>query len=196
MVFDFMVILLFKMTKSLGKIDEDRLFNNLLSSQPLCFNFFGELKIDTDFALRVLQQFWPEFTEVKRVIFEFAPAEKYTNDNSAFDVAFEVMIDRHAGLVGLECKYTDAFSQEPYDKAEYQHIFNKSNVFAVGYEEFKAAKFNQLFRNLLIAEGLVQNGHYNFVFTGLFCHQGKERAAGYKTANRWTDNPGHIGNHP
>lgn len=161
-----------------GIINKDRLFNNLLSSQPLCFNFFGELKIDTNFALRVLQQFWPELTEVKRVIFEFAPVENYTNDNSAFDVAFEVMIDSQVGLVGLECKYTDTFSQTEYDKAEYRNIFKKDNgnVFDVGYDEIKAARFNQLFRNQLIAAGLVQNGHYHFIFTGLFCHQDDKSA--------------------
>ncbi|MCB9079585.1 MAG: hypothetical protein H6631_18430 [Anaerolineaceae bacterium] len=81
-----------------GIIEEDRLFNNLLSSQPLCFNFFGELKTDTGFALQVLNQFWPELTAVKQVIFEFAPAKNYTHDNSAFDVAFEVEIDHKNGL--------------------------------------------------------------------------------------------------
>ena len=161
-----------RMAKS-GVLEEDRLFNNLLSSQPLCFNFFGELKMDTDFALQVLRQFWPKLTEVKRVVFEFAPVEKYTNDNSAFDVAFEVMADSQIGLIGLECKYTDTFSQREFDRAEYRHIFNQSKekVFAARYEEFTAARFNQLFRNQLIAEALVQNGHYRFVHTGLFCHQ-------------------------
>ena len=156
-----------------GILEEDRLFNNLLSSQPLCFNFFGELKMDTGFALQVLQQFWPELTEVKRVVFEFAPVGKYTNDNSAFDVAFEVLADNQSGLVGLECKYTDTFSKKEYDKAEYRKIFNqrKEKVFTAMYEEFTAARFNQLFRNQLIAESLIQNGHYHFVYTGLFCHQ-------------------------
>ncbi len=163
---------------SSGIIQKDRLFNNLLSSQPLCFNFFGELKLDQAFALQVLQQFWPGLTKVKQVIFEFAPVENYTNDNSAFDVAFEVMAGNHVGLVGLECKYTDTFSQTEYDKAEYRHIFNNRNesVFAAGYEEFRAARFNQLFRNQLIAEALIQNGQYDFVYTGLFCHQDDEGA--------------------
>lgn len=155
-----------------GIIEQDRLFNNLLSSQPLCFNFFGELKIDTDFALQVLQQFWPELTQVKQVIFEFAPVENYTNDNSAFDVAFEVMANSQCGLVGLECKYTDTFSQTEYDKPEYRHIFGQSGekVFAAEYKDFVAARFNQLFRNQLMATALVQNGDYDFVYTGLFCH--------------------------
>ena len=161
-----------------GILEENRLFNNLLSSQPLCFNFFGELKIDTNFALLVLKKFWPNLTKVKRVIFEFSPAGNYTNDNSAFDVAFEVMAGDVSGLVGLECKYTDSFSTTEYEKEAYRHIFNQSKgkVFLAEYDEFKSARFNQLFRNQLIAESLMQNGHYNFVYTGLFCHQDDKSA--------------------
>jgi hypothetical protein len=167
-----------RQSASSGILEEDRLFNNLLSSQPLCFNFFGELKINTEFALQVLKQFWPELTQVKRVIFEFAPPKNYTGDNSAFDVAFEVMIDEKSGLVGLECKYTDTFSQTEYDKPEYRQIFVQSEdrLFTAKYEGFKAARFNQLFRNQLIAEAFLQNGDYDFVYTGLFCHQDDKSA--------------------
>lgn len=163
---------------SAGILEEHRLFNNLLSSQPLCFNFFGELKMDTGFALQVLQWFWPELTEVNRVLFEFSPEEKYLNDNSAFDVAFEVMADNQSGLVGLECKYTDTFSQKEYDKTEYRHIFDQTRdrVFAAEYFDLKGARFNQLFRNQLIAAALVQNREYQFVHTGLFCHQADDSA--------------------
>ncbi|MCX6152412.1 MAG: hypothetical protein NTX22_17940 [Ignavibacteriales bacterium] len=168
-----------------GIIEEGRLFNNLLSSQPLCFNFFGELKIDTDFALPVLQQFWPELTKVNRVTFEFAPVKNYTHDNSAFDVAFEVMSDNQSGLIGLECKYTDTFSSTEYDKTEYRNIFNqrKEKVFAAGYEEFTTARFNQLFRNQLLAEALLQHGYYDFVYTGLFCHQ--DDSSGFRTGSEF-----------
>jgi hypothetical protein len=60
-----------------GIIEENRLFNNLLSSQPLCFNFFGELKMDLSYALQALQRFYPEITSVNRVIFEYAPKTTY-----------------------------------------------------------------------------------------------------------------------
>ena len=64
-----------------GLMEQDRLFNNLLSSQPLCFNFFGELNLDKDFGLSVLKTFYPKLTKLRRVIFEYAPIEKYTKDN-------------------------------------------------------------------------------------------------------------------
>jgi len=166
-----------KVAKS-GILEETRLFNNLLSSQPLCFNFFGELKTDIDLALQILQKFWPNLTKVKRVAFEFSPVENYTGDNSAFDVAFEVMAGNLSGLVGLECKYTDSFSSTEYDKEVYRHIFSQSKekLFSAEYHEFKLARFNQLFRNQLMAEALVQNCQYNFVYTGLFCHQDDKSA--------------------
>lgn len=154
-----------------GLMELDRLYNNLLSSQPLCFNFFGELMADTKFGLRILQIWWPDLTQLKRVLFEFAPKERYTDDNSAFDIAFEVSIGDKTGLIGLECKYTDTFSSKEYDKPAYREIFNKSSSFAADYDSLKVSKYNQLFRNQLIAEALLQNGKCDFVRTGLFCHQ-------------------------
>lgn len=159
-----------------GIIEEGRLFNNLLSSQPLCFNFFGELKIDTIFALQVLRRFYPDLTRVNRVIFEFAPDDNYTNDNSAFDVAVEVMRNNELGLIGFECKFTDTFSQKEYDKNEYREIYLQSNCFAREYEVFISSRYNQLFRNQLIVAALLQNQQYDFGFTGLFCHQDDREA--------------------
>ncbi|TVQ06169.1 MAG: hypothetical protein EA359_01510 [Balneolaceae bacterium] len=154
-----------------GLLEQDRLYNNLLSSQPLCFNFFGELKADTNFGLKVLQNWWPDLTALKKVIFEYAPEERYTADNSAFDIAFEVAIGNKSGLIGLECKYTDTFSSTVYDKTAYLNIFEQSNSFNSTYDDLKASKYNQLFRNQLLAEALLQNKIYDFVKTGLFCYQ-------------------------
>lgn len=154
-----------------GLMEQDRLFNNLLSSQPLCFNFFAELMVDKHFGLRVLQIWWPELIALKNVIFEFAPKERYTGDNSAFDIAFEVASEEGSGLIGLECKYTDSFSSTQYDKPAYKEIFGKSHAFATKYDHYIASKYNQLFRNQLIAESLIQNKRYDFVLTGLFCYE-------------------------
>ncbi len=154
-----------------GIIQEDRLFNNLLSSQPLCFNFFAELKNDKVFALKILNGLGFQLSEVRDIIFEYAPTENYTTDNSAFDVAIEVARNSKSGLIGLECKYTDSFSSKEYDKPAYRDIFKKSNVFVKDYDIYKSSSYNQLFRNQLIAEALLQNRNYDFVITGLFCHR-------------------------
>ena len=154
-----------------GIIEEDRLFNNLLSSQPLCFNFFGELKCDNVFALHILQKLFPQITKVNDVLFEYAPVENYTTDNSAFDVAIDVESEEQKGLIGLECKYTDTFSTKEYDKPAYRDIHRNSSVFECDYEDYIKSEYNQLFRNQLIAEALLQNNKYDFVITGLFCHR-------------------------
>jgi len=173
---------------SKGMIQQDRLFYNLLSSQPLAFNFFGELMVDTVFGLKVLQSWWPNITDLKEVIFEYAPEEGFTGDNSAFDVSFIVMAGESQGLIGLECKYTDTFSYRPSNSKEFnsnlyygevgQNNFEKYNPiylkgqprFSKPYDDFvKSKNYNQLFRNELIAESLIQNNKFDFVRTGLFC---------------------------
>ena len=159
-----------------GIIEESRLNYNLLSSQPLCFNFFGELMMDRELGLEILKSWWPELTELREVLFEFAPRERYTQDNSAFDVAFEVAIGDKIGLIGLECKYTDSFSTKEYDKPIYKSFYNSSESFKATYDELVKSRFNQLFRNQLIAESLFQKGDYDFVKTGLFCFQEDEKA--------------------
>jgi len=163
-------ILLKRTTDSKGLIQEDRLYNNLLSSQPLCFNFFGELLFDKNLALGILKQFYPQVTEINEIHFEFAPPNNYTDDNSAFDVAVEVRAGEKSGLIGLECKYTDSFSPEKYDKPAYRQIFERSNSFKNKYEQYIESDFNQLFRNQLIAESLLLDSKFDFVNTGLFCH--------------------------
>ncbi|MFA4851030.1 MAG: hypothetical protein WC599_00740 [Bacteroidales bacterium] len=166
-----------------GLIEETRLNFNLLSSQPLCFNFFGELSLDKGFGIKVLRKWWPELTELKKVIFEFAPLERFTNDNSAFDIAFEVTKGNQSGLIGLECKYTDSFSSTEYDKPAYLEIYSKSKSFSSSYEDLKSKRFNQLFRSQLIAEALIQHKRYDFVLTGLFCYDEDESAI--STANEF-----------
>jgi hypothetical protein len=155
-----------------GMFNEQRLLNNLLSSQPLCFNFFGPLKLDKQFASAVLRAWIPEIAEVTDVWFEHAPKENYTRDNSAFDVAFRYStMDGKKALFGIECKYTDSFSAKEYDTDTYQALFNERRTsFIKDYPEYTRSRYNQLFRNQLIAEALLSKGQYDVVTTGLFCH--------------------------
>lgn len=152
-----------------GIFSEGRLFNNLLSSQPLAFNFFGELQQDLNLATRIFSRLVP-LDRVTRVMFEFAPSEKYSGDNSAFDVALEIERQGQSGLIGIECKYTDTFSPKVYDTEKYKSLFKGSTNFTAPYETYTASRFNQLFRNQLIAEGLIQNQRYAFAHTCLFCY--------------------------
>lgn len=153
-----------------GILEENRLYNNLLSSQPLCFNFFGELMFNKALATKILKRFFPIVESVEKVVFEYAPAENYLADNSAYDVAFIVRSCDDMGLIGLECKFTDTFSTEKYSKASYKQIYSNSKIFKKPYVQYTVSKYNQLFRNELIAESAIQNNKFKFVHTGLFCH--------------------------
>jgi len=121
-------------------------------------------------AKSILELRLPGISKVSNILFEFAPKEKYSGDNSAFDVAIEIEMGSLKGLVGLECKYTDTFSAKEYSKDSYRRIFEASTSFKQPYEAYIASRFNQLFRGQLIAEALVQNKKYDFCMNGLFCH--------------------------
>jgi hypothetical protein len=100
------------------KIDEDRLWANLLSSQPLAFNLFGELSADLGLATRVLRRFWPErLREVTHVGFEYSPGRgsaAYTADRTAFDVYVEHTTPAGGrGFIGIEVKYHEALTDAP-----------------------------------------------------------------------------------
>jgi len=176
--------------KSPGIIREDRLCTNLLSSQPMCFNLFGNLSKDRILAIGILRNYLPEIEQVGKVMFEYAPEERYTGDNSAFDVAIEVVTKDGNGLLGLECKYTDEFSYKDQktgivygalgdpSRATYEQVFKRSDCFLQSFDAYvRDKRVNQLFRNQLIAESLIQNEKkYAFVRTGLVYHQDDSKA--------------------
>lgn len=165
-----------------GLVDERRLYNNLLSSQPMAFNFFGRLKRDPALASEIVRSLVPDIDGVTDVLFEFSPEDWV--DNSAFDVALVVQARGQKGLLGLECKFTEPFSPKPYRNSRYEEIAGASGAFVASYETCTKPRFNQLFRNQLIAEDLVRRGDYGFRMTGLFCHQNDDRAIGTGTAFR------------
>lgn len=182
-------------TEDGGKIETVRLYNNLLSSQPLSFNFFAELENNKDLGLKILQIWWKDLTKLNHVLFEYSPPQNYTKDGSAFDVAFDVQFGDKRGFIGLECKYTDTFSYKPQKSKKqraipfYGDIGNKNyntflevfnerrKSFKADYFDFvKSKKYNQLFRNQLMAEAMLLNNNYQIVKTGLFCYENDKDA--------------------
>jgi len=100
-------------------IQEPRIWNNLLSSQPLAFNLFGELKINKELATIIFKKLYPE-RNLKRVTvieFEYSPGRKnmkYTGDSSAFDVFIEYETEKNKkGFFGIEVKYAEDLNDEP-----------------------------------------------------------------------------------
>ena len=75
-------------------IDKFRLFNNMLSSMPMCFNLFADLRelllTNQSEVSRIVKSLFKELNWIDKVTYidvEFIPVpiSDYTNDRSAFD---------------------------------------------------------------------------------------------------------------
>jgi hypothetical protein len=100
------------------KIDEERLWSNLLSSQTLTFNVFATLASDLTLATNVFSQLWPErVAAVTRVEFDYSPGRssaQFTGDRTAFDAYVEHTTPSGGrGFAGIEVKYHQALTDEP-----------------------------------------------------------------------------------
>jgi hypothetical protein len=72
-------------------LNRDRLYCDLLSSMPMCFNLFGALQEDLSLADRALHTWWPDVPgTVVAVHFEWSPgrrsAGRFLENASALDV--------------------------------------------------------------------------------------------------------------
>ena len=109
-------------------IEPDRLFNNLLSSQPMAFNLFCPLsqmvEESPEAATRTIKAALPDYPihKVKKVDLEFIP-EKYnelTGDKSAMDAIIEFIdTDGQDGFIAIETKYSENLGTNvAYDRDE------------------------------------------------------------------------------
>jgi hypothetical protein len=122
-------------------LNADRLYSDLLSSMPMCFNLFGPLHADLELADCAVHSWWPGTPgKVRAVRFEWSPgrrvAGKYLGNRSAFDVAFELDLgEGRSGIIGVETKYHEHCKPERAPNREksmprYAEVTHKSGVFA------------------------------------------------------------------
>jgi hypothetical protein len=149
--------------KELGAvISADRLMRNLLASQPMCFNLFGELSADPDLAARVLARLLPDLgvTKVQApVLFEHSPGRgrpDYTGDRSAFDVAVRYRASTGAlGLVGVEVKYHENLASTETLPNEYLAWLPEANESS--RDELTRSPLVQLLRDHRLARAVVNH---------------------------------------
>jgi hypothetical protein len=165
----------------LGKlIKEDRMWENLLSSQPLCFNLFGELHFDMKLATKFFNKLFPDKVEtVTDILFEHSPGrlnKKFTGDRSAFDVFIEYTRGDIKGFIGIEVKYAESLKEEKEETAA--AIFNKhqneyerlttSNIFKPNaIEILKKIPLSQIWRDHLLSiatRTIYDEGFFVFLF--------------------------------
>lgn len=92
-------------------IDEVRLYSDLLSSMPLCFNLFGPLATDPELAAAVVRRWFPDRCPSDarvKVQFEWSPGradDQWLGDRTAFDAVIFVETANSCSLIGVETKY-------------------------------------------------------------------------------------------
>lgn len=139
-----------------AKVERDRLTRNLLSSQPLCFNVFGQLAAFPSAAGRVLSEVTGlKISSCRAVLVEHTPGPALAlGDLSAFD-AFVVM-DTDVGreFLGVETKYTEPFSATRYERDTYVAVTDDpEGWFLPGSAHVLAhPRTNQLWRTAMLAQ--------------------------------------------
>lgn len=148
-------------------LNEHRIFGDLLSSMPMCFNLFGPLHADLDLADRTVHAWWPRVPgRVRAVRFEWSPGRAipgmYLENRSAFDVAFELDLpDGTRGLLGIETKYHEDCRAEstpsPGRLDRYRLVTERSGIFRDGaVDRIIGTDLQQIWLDHLLALSLVQ----------------------------------------
>ena len=150
-------------------IDRTRLYGNLLSSMPMCFNVFAPLREDLDLAARILRALIPDIdlAVVRHVWFEHSPNrqdESLTGDRTAFDVAFVYeRSDGKRGLIGVETKFSESGTEPapPELNRRYEVLAPASGLYKEPmHAALRVNPFQQLFREHLLARAAVMRGDY------------------------------------
>ena len=147
-------------------IDEYRLFNNLLSSQPMAFNLFcpfmemlknGKKGLVT----KIISSVFPELSigEVTKVEPEFLhrDVENYLNDRTAMDAIIRYTDESmRPCFIAIETKYTDVLgTKSARDTDQQKSLIKQLGYFKADSEEglLKGEKpISQIYRNFLLSE--------------------------------------------
>ena len=147
--------------KRAGKLySKPRIFNDLLSSQPLCFNLFGELQRDLDLASTVLGTLTDGRAQrVTAVEFEWSPGQgdpRFTGDRSAFDVFIEFQGAQGRGFLGIEVKYhEDLGGAAATHRARYDEVAEAMGAFDSSCRDrLRQQPLQQIWRDRLLAGSL------------------------------------------
>lgn len=148
-------------------IKQERLWTNMLSSQPLCFNLFGDLKLNPDKGNRFFQQLFPDYVaEVGGIYFEHSPGRgdaSFTADNTAFDVFVTCRTpEGRQGFIAIEVKYSEAMADPLATlRPRYDELSRTVGI----YREPESAllrgnPLQQLWREHMLSRVMVGNGLY------------------------------------
>jgi hypothetical protein len=155
--------------------DIDRFRQNLLSSQPLCFNAFAPLKRDRDLATRVFAELLPGFmAEVTDVLFEHSPSRGHpalTADHTAFDLCIRGRTATgQRAFIALELKYAEAMNETSrplharYDElAKISGLFNDPAAPALRTSPLQQCFRQHCLSQAMLLRDLADVGTYMFI---------------------------------
>ena len=143
-------------------IKEYRLFNNMLSSQPMCFNLFYPIKAlfenNDKAATKIVQACFPNL-DVKQLLtveIEYLPypVNVYLDDKTAFDAMLIYQnSNNEKNILAIETKYIEKLGENPSSKLDKQiELVKNSNLFNDKGKSAALKGFGQLGRNFLLAE--------------------------------------------
>jgi hypothetical protein len=162
--------------QSEGKLyKEPRIFDDLLSSQPLCFNLFAELKRDLDLASSVVSALSNgRFAVATDILFEHSPGRRdprYLNDRSAFDVFLKCKNTAGAKcFIGIEVKcHENLYGSAGDHKKRYDEVADLMKCFPDDRSSLKKSPLQQIWRDHLLA-GIthIEDGYSDSVFVTLY----------------------------
>lgn len=167
--------------KAYETINEDRLFNNFLSSQPMAFNLFvplmsivhtdeGKSKLAKVVAEHIINSDSSTFNKITEVGIEFIPPyySECLNDKTAMDAYFMYEgTDGKHGIIAIETKYTDILGTNPASNPSFairqatENIGISQLLTNEGIEGIakRDIKLSQVYRNFLLTETVRLHEH-------------------------------------
>lgn len=168
-------------------VEAFRCERNMLSSQPMCFNLFGPLALDTALATRLMQAVLPdEIAVVEEVRIEFAPEprQQYLDNRTSFDALVRYRTpDGHPAFLGIETKLTEPFTQRAGAKHHvYEALSRREDSIwrQSDWDRLADPRWRQLWQNHLLVEALRRHPAAPFGQRGLLVlvsHPSDERCA-------------------
>ena len=145
-------------------LNTTRLYADLLSSMPMCFNLFGPLHRDPESAAKAVAAWFPEMSVSDAPVtvgFEWSPGRSdpaFLGDRTAFDAVIRVGPETGGHLIGVETKYHEypitqrrASNEEPPQR--YVEVSTTAKLFrsAGGVAKVWGTAMEQVWRDHLLA---------------------------------------------
>jgi hypothetical protein len=148
-------------------IDVERLWGNLLASQPLAFSLFAPLKADLSLATAVFTRLLPDFVgTVTDLLFEHSPGRgdpAFTGDHTAFDALVRCTTPAgHSACLAIELKYSEApASVVAPPRPRWATLSSATGIFRdPDSPELRSSTIEQFWREQLLLTAMLQHGLY------------------------------------